>query len=51
MYDFKIDLWNLMIHVNIVHHLITLFPLRRRKKIRELADVGKTETMVNQGKN
>lgn len=36
--------------MKIVYHLITLFPLWGNKKIKEPADIGKTTTIVNQGK-
>ena len=38
------------IHIHIVYHLITLFPLWGRKKIKEPANIGKTTIIVNQGK-
>jgi len=38
-------------HIHKVYHLITLFPLWGKRKIKEPADIGKTTSIVNQGKD
>ena len=37
-------------HIHIVYHRITLFPLCGRKKIKQPANIGKTAIIVKQGK-
>ncbi|MFS7896199.1 hypothetical protein Hanom_Chr00s004230g01720551 [Helianthus anomalus] len=36
-------------HIHIVYHRITLFPLWGRKKIKDPANIGKTTIIVNKG--
>jgi len=44
------SLKEVLVHINIIYHLITLFPLRGKTKIKKPMDIGKPVNIVNQGK-